>query len=250
MTLLIQSLTTVLSVLISYCISSADTDQRRVPKGFPRCIVTKEGFPSKSYRNCEDENSKEYKAFCYYSNRILSAINPHNSKYRQRRTTVPLSEMLTVQDEALALMMLANEYDVWVESYYGKEGEASNARPTKKVRKKYVNANSGNKMGLSMDGLAHFSRLEKQVDALRRDEKTGSIFENKLRNTFRSESNLGEVAPTNDENKLNGGVSEGEEKPKKLDYSNILGVSAIFEKLDKLRSKKVEEVRDITMESI
>ena len=61
--------------------------------------------------------SEEYKAFCYYSDRILAAMNPHNSKYKQQKAKVELSKMLTVHDEAYALIMLYNEFDVWMDLY-------------------------------------------------------------------------------------------------------------------------------------
>ena len=161
-----------------------------MPRSFPGKVeIVSQGSKEQpgvhpQYRRYDNENIGENEDFYYFVTRILSSICPIQRDYSNRKVKFLISDIFTVTDEAFALMMLHNEYHVWVnqveQERNGGDGNNSTAE-RKRKKKKYCDRYSGNKNGWSIEGLAVFNTLCREIAVLRKDPKRGKECEEKLR---------------------------------------------------------------------
>eukprot|EP00536_Pseudo-nitzschia_multiseries_P014043 jgi/Psemu1/37351/gm1.37351_g len=113
--------------------------------------------------------------FYYFVTRILSAVNPVGTNFKQRKATELISDIFSVTDEAFALMIIDNEFGNW-EKQKKRKLDATDVTQTKKkyMRKKYCDLKSGSADGWDKTGQIVFARLCKKVKTLREDRKTDS----------------------------------------------------------------------------
>ena len=122
------------------------------------------------YGNASNES------FFYFINRILPAMNPTQSKFKQDKDKKLISEMFSVADEAFALVVLFNEYDVWEEQIIA---EDEGRQPAKK--KRFCDSKSGRRDGWKREGKNLFFKLCMEVEKLRSDPETGKELEEKVK---------------------------------------------------------------------
>ena len=93
------------------------------------------------YGNASNES------FFYFVNRILPAMNPTQSKFKQDKDKKLISEMFSVADEAFALVVLFNEYDVWEEQIIAEDEGRQPAKKKSSVTQKVVGGMDGKGKG-------------------------------------------------------------------------------------------------------
>ena len=122
--------------------------------------------------------------FEYFCDRILSRLRSRDTKYKERKTRVPLSNIFTASDEAFALLMIYNEIDRWdniPDPATLEVMEVTNRRKWKNtVEKKFCSAKRGSCDGWKDDGKKMYNDLVKKIEKLRKNPDTGSEFEHKL----------------------------------------------------------------------
>lgn len=95
--------------------------------------------------------------------------------------------MFTVTDEAFGLLLLYNEYHVWSMQQKFKDGKVDELT-AKKTKKRFVDAKSGKRDAWTKEGRSLFNKLCREIDALRKAPTTGKVFEDLMRDRFRTES--------------------------------------------------------------
>ena len=143
-----------------------------VPDNFVRVLLS--SYRNHSVTGCEDSK----KAFEYFVERILPAVNANHTRYHVKKKTKLLSEIFTVTDEAFGLMLLENYEGRW---------RKQNLEPDKtKWRQKSMNAKyTSSKNGVknntwSAEGRNKFCDWCKRVEALRKEDTTGKQVEREL----------------------------------------------------------------------
>jgi L-rhamnose mutarotase len=143
-----------------------------VPDDFVRVLLS-------TYRNhtvtgCEDSK----KAFEYFVNRILPAVNANHTRYHAKKKKKLLSEIFTVTDEAFGLMLLENYEERWRKQH--REPDKKKWRQ-KSMNAKYTASINGVKTNTwSTDGMNKFCEWCNQVQELREDYTTGRRVEEQL----------------------------------------------------------------------
>eukprot|EP00536_Pseudo-nitzschia_multiseries_P002313 jgi/Psemu1/5277/gm1.5277_g len=159
-------------------ITVADSEKAKGPASSPGSTValnpesveiTFNGY--RRYGNADNEE------FYYFVTRILSAVNPVGTNFKQKKATMLISDIFSVTDEAFALMIIENEYRNW-EKQKQRKLDGTDATQTKKkyMRKKHCDS----KM---------FARLCKKIKTLREDPETGKKLEKMMLERFKSEKN-------------------------------------------------------------
>ena len=179
-------------LLAGQCEFIADQEKAGVPISFPGSIelVTD---PSKGIEKaiintkCRHYGNADNEDFYYFLCRILSAINPACSNFKQRKTTDLISDIFSVTDEAFGLIVIYNEYHVWENLRSRKIGGGGDATVLKK-RKRYCDANSGRRDGWMKEGQVLFDKLCRKVHDLREKPETGRELEEMIRKRFKNES--------------------------------------------------------------
>ena len=168
-------------------LNTADYDKNRVPASFPGTVGVVEdpdysgwGSINPDYRKYKDAENEE---FYYFVTRILSAVNPTKSNFKQRKDKDLLSEIFSVTDEAFALILIFNEHHVWENQKQRKTNPEIRRR-----KKRYCDAESGNRDGWMEEGKDLFNELCEKVAKLREDHTTGKELETKMRERFMKES--------------------------------------------------------------
>ena len=88
-----------------------------------------------------------------------------------------ISQIFTIQDEAFGLLILCNEYDVWV--WQRQEREKGKKGNQLRTKKKFVDWNSGNNKSWSGQGISIFNCLCLEIQ-LRRDTEESKKMEKDL----------------------------------------------------------------------
>ena len=133
-------------------------DEAIIPENFPGDLLIDLQDDSNSlYRKYDNEINN---AFYYFVTRILSAINASVNNFHGRKTSKLISEIFTISDEALDLILLENEFHVWQEQNKPKEEQNE-----KNLKRKYVNCKSGKKI---------VGQVKENIDSI--------IFASKLKN--------------------------------------------------------------------
>jgi hypothetical protein len=113
----------------------------------------------------------------------MSAINPTNSNFKQRKERHLLSDIFTIADEAFALVLIYNEHHVWV-NQQRRKGDATIPRQ----KKKFCDSDSGSRNGWMEEGRELFSDLCDKIGEMRKHPETGRKLEEMMRDRFRNES--------------------------------------------------------------
>ena len=178
-------------LLAGPCKFIGDHEKAAVPISFPGSIELvpdpngrEEAIINPKYRQYGNANNEE---FYYFLSRILSAINPACSNFRQRKQTDLISDIFSVTDEAFGLIVIYNEYHVWENLRSRKIGGGGDATVLKK-RKRYCDANSGRRDGWMKEGQVLFDKLCRKVHDLREKPETGRELEEMIRKRFKNES--------------------------------------------------------------
>ena len=149
---------------------------------FPGIVLSNDdGSLHPNYRCFEETGLEEFEYFC---DRILSRLQSRDTRYKERKTKEPLSEIFTASDEAFAVLMIYNEMDRW-ENIPDPAAleilELSKKRKWKNtVEKKFCSATRGSSDGWKDEGKKMFNALVHNIEELRKDPATGSDFEQKL----------------------------------------------------------------------
>ena len=161
---------------------AADAYENKVPEHFPNKLLideTARDIIRPEYRRPNMFDDDQYQ---YFLTRILSAINPGVTNFNTRKSRELISDIFTVSDEAFGLMMIHNEYRVWVEQKKIKDGP--DPRRKGREKKRYCDQRSGSKDGWTQEGMRVFSKLCKRVKELREGEETGREFEMLVKEKF------------------------------------------------------------------
>ena len=175
-----------------FCIViTVDYEKSVVPVSFPGTIGPipdptgeEDAIINPGYRQYDNATNEE---FYYFITRILPAINPGKSNFRQRKEKDLISDIFTVADEAFGMILLHNEYHVWEDQQERKGQDNINTNAEKK-RKRYCDAKSGSRDGWMKEGQELFHDLCKSIDELRKQPETGVQLEEMIRKRFMEES--------------------------------------------------------------
>ena len=115
--------------------------------------------------------------FYYFVTRILQAINP-GADFKRLMKTKLISDIFSVTDEAFGLIILHNEYHVWVSQQ--EEGYTGRNDGTK-LKKRYTDGKSGKREAWDSEGRCVFNDLCREVHQLREIPETGKTMEEQLR---------------------------------------------------------------------
>eukprot|EP00536_Pseudo-nitzschia_multiseries_P015769 jgi/Psemu1/43790/gm1.43790_g len=145
--------------------------------------------------------------FYYFVTRILAGISPSHNKFKHSKETELISDIFLVSDEAFGLMILHNEHHVWVNNRDRKKDETIRHK-----RKRYCDAKSGSRDGWMLEGVETFDRVCEELVKLRKQAKTGSDLEVKLRDRFQRENNRNYVITSGTKASAGGGLATRKQK--------------------------------------
>eukprot|EP00957_Ditylum_brightwellii_P170292 12962541-Ditylum_brightwellii.AAC.1 len=107
-------------------------------------VCTYDAIMSAEYRNYGNADNED---FYYFVTKILSAIDPANNNFKQRKDKDMISDIFSVTDEAFGLMIIYNEHDVWRNQ---RERKLDGTVDWK--RKRFCDARSGSRQGWMEEG--------------------------------------------------------------------------------------------------
>ena len=108
--------------------------------------------------NYRKENTAEFE---YFITSLLPKIGHNRIRFDLKKRKKVISEIFTIQDEAFGLLILCNEYDVWVwQRKAREEGKKGNQL---RMKKKFVDMNSGNQNSWSEHGISLFYDLCREI---------------------------------------------------------------------------------------
>ena len=164
-----------------------DKKKDKVPYLFPAGLNIDDLINKETIVEPEDTLLISYRTVCdddffYFVTRILAAVNASNTTFDSKKTSILLSDIFSVSDEAYALITLLNECHVWEE-----QAKDKSERDESKMKRKFVNATSGKKNSWTKEGMKIFHILCNKIAALRNDSVRGKGFEEMLRTKFQDE---------------------------------------------------------------
>ena len=85
---------------------------QRLPIAFPQIVrLNNDGTMHSAYLHFDKTGNEEFEY--YFCDRILSRMRSQQTKFRDRKTKIMLSDIFTPPDEAFALMIIYNEQECW-----------------------------------------------------------------------------------------------------------------------------------------
>ena len=155
-------------------------DENKIPDNFPQDLfIDLDNDSNSSYRRYGDEVNE---SFYYFVNRILSAINASVTNFHNRKTIQLISQIYTVSDEALGLILLENEYHVWLEQSKPKDKQNEN-----NLKRKYVSCKSGKKNSWASEGKYRFYNFCVKIKELRNNNTYGNKVDEIMRTRFQQD---------------------------------------------------------------
>ena len=154
----------------------------------PSCLLNElyidaENNTLTKYRKYDSANNE---CFYYFVTRILAAVNVSNTNFNNRKTTELISQIFSVTDEALALLILENELHVWKE-----QRKPQNEQNTNNLKRNYVNGQSGKHKSWSKEGKKRFHTLCIHIKELRLHSEFGNKLEQDMKERFLGETENG-----------------------------------------------------------
>ena len=146
--------------------------------------------------------------FEYFITTLLPKIAHHRIRFDKKKRKQMISRIFTIQDEAFELLILCNEYDVWV--WQRQEREKGKKGNQLRTKKKFVDWNSGNNKSWSGQGISIFNCLCLEIQ-LRRDTEESKKMEkdlmDKLNKRQSSIPELNAAEPTWFDKKFGNGIA-------------------------------------------
>ena len=121
-------------------------------------VCTDDAMMSAEYRNYSNADNED---FYYFLTRILSAINPANNNFKQRKDKELINDIFLVTDEAFGLMIIYNEHNEWKNQRERKLNGTVDLN-----RKRFCDAISGSRQGWMEEGQELFNDLYLEIDRL------------------------------------------------------------------------------------
>lgn len=170
--------------------------------------ITHLGGEDNNYRKYEpgDTEENQQAAFVWFVENILAKISSTRTKFFTNRTDVLVSNIFSAEDEAWALLILTNEYRVWVwdENNPASRAETDNeslqrnnnkkkprgraGKPKGAPRKMYTSGKSGRKNrechGWQEEGVELYNALVKEVKK-RRNTQESIVWEKQYMNKMK-----------------------------------------------------------------
>eukprot|EP00536_Pseudo-nitzschia_multiseries_P001918 jgi/Psemu1/4492/gm1.4492_g len=155
------------------------------------------GILNPQYRRYNDAETED---FHYFVTRIMSAINPTNSNFKQQKERNLLSDIFSVAGEAFVLILIYNEHHVW---------------------RKFCDSDSGSRNGWMEERQELFSDLCDKVVKLRNQPETERELEEMMREKFRNESSTDYTNNKHGDANITSSSSTNCSGPKKKKKRNI-----------------------------
>ena len=135
-----------------------------------------------------------------------------------------IDEIFTESHEAYALLMLYNEFECWDATH--KQLKNDNGTP-KRIAKKFTGSDTGDKKGMSLEGLLLYQQLVHQIIELRKTDES-KYLANKLRKDYvENEVSSHANKPQNSANQEPGWDVETSMKKDTEIYKEIYGPTTI-----------------------
>ena len=153
-----------------------------------------------------DTEGDQQAAFVWFVENILAKVSPTRTKFITNRTDLLVSEIFSAEDEAWALLILSNEYRVWLwdennpssrieadtetlqSKNNGKKPRGRHGKPKGAPRKKYTSGRSGIKNrechGWREEGVELYHALVKEVKK-RRSTQESILWEKQYMNKMK-----------------------------------------------------------------
>ena len=119
--------------------------------------------------NYRKELTPEFKYFVEY---IVTALDGQHCNFQTHKRQTDIDEWFTVSHEAYALLMLYNEFECWNASHQ----KLKNPDGTpKRISKKFTGSNTGDKRGMTSEGLRVYEQLYREITQLRKTEQSKAV---------------------------------------------------------------------------
>ena len=163
------------------CDLKADEKEGKVPENFWENL--KNGY--RKYPNGASDREENLKAFEYFVDRILPCINKAQTHYdRQKKNGKLISNVFTVSDEALAIILVENYHQRWHNQCY--EPNKEKWRTEKKFKAKYTSSDKGSReQSWSKEGIASFFSWCEKVKKLCEAQDMGIDLENQMAEKYK-----------------------------------------------------------------
>ena len=156
----------------------------------------------------EDYRKTNTPEFEYFITTLLPKIAHHRIRFDKKKRKQMISRIFTIQDEAFGLLILCNEYDVWV--WQRKEREKGKKGNQLRIKKKFVDWNSGKNNSWSEQGISVFNCLCLEIQVRRDTEESKKMEKDLMDKLNKRQSSIPELnaaEPTWFDKKFGNGIA-------------------------------------------